>query len=145
MKNGRRGVYSLLKHNLFKMRIVRYLMVGGCSAAVDFLVFAIAIIQFSIHWFPAGVVSFLLATGVNYLLSITFVFSSGVRFSKRQELIAVLAVSAIGLAMNQTILWILIEGGLVTALEAKLIATASVFLWNYSARRNLVFAPRRGV
>ena len=127
------------------MRIVRYLMVGGCSAAVDFLVFAIAIFQFSIHWFPAGVVSFLLAIGVNYLLSITFVFSSGVRFSKRQEFIAVLAVSAIGLAMNQTILWILIEGGLVTALEAKLIATASVFLWNYSARRNLVFAPRRGV
>ena len=124
------------------MNLVRYLLVGGCAAAVDFGLFAAAVTQFGVHWFPAAAASFLLATAVNYLLSIALVFESGVRFSKKNEWMIVLVVSAFGLVMNQAILWAAIESGRMPVLAAKLVATGCVFLWNYSVRRYFVFAPR---
>ena len=125
------------------MNLVRYFLVGACAAVVDFSFFAIAITQFSIHWFPAAATSFLVATAVNYLLSIAFVFESGVRFSKSTEWLAVLAVSGCGLILNQAILWALIEGGPLPVLAAKLVATGCVFLWNYNIRRYFIFVPRK--
>ena len=125
------------------MNLVRYFLVGACAAVVDFSLFAVAVIHFSIHWFPAAATSFLVATAVNYLLSIAFVFESGVRFSKRTEWMAVFAVSGWGLIINQAILWALIEGGPMPVLAAKLIATGCVFLWNYSIRRYFIFVPRK--
>jgi putative flippase GtrA len=92
--------------------------------------------------FPAGAASFLAATAVNYILSITYVFESGVRFSKKTEWLVVLAVSGWGLILNQCSLWALIEAGGVHVLVAKVIATGCVFLWNYGVRRYFVFARR---
>ena len=75
---------------------------------------------------------------VNYTLSIKHVFTSGVRFKKRDEITLVFLVSAIGLAINQAILFLLIYAGIMI-LMAKAGATGAVFLWNYSARHQFVF------
>lgn len=123
------------------MRVVRYMIVGGVAATVDFVVFAFAIKIIGAHWFPSALVSFVLATAVNYLLSIRHVFESGVRFRRRNEVLLVFVVSGIGLAINQTILWLLIETASMNALLAKCIATVTVFFWNYGARRSYIFRP----
>lgn len=123
------------------MRILRYGFVGGCAAVVDFALFAALTLWIGVPWFFAAVVSFLVATAVNYFLSIRLVFKSGARFSRRTEWAAVLAVSAVGLVLNQIILWGLIERAGVNILVSKVIATGCVFLWNYGIRHYFVFAP----
>ena len=55
-----------------------------------------------------GGAGFLLATGVNYVLSVRHVFAAEVRFSRRKELLAayaVSAVSAVGLLWHQAALY----------------------------------------
>jgi len=52
------------------MKIVRYLFVGGVAAAIDIGIFSVAVKGFGFDWFFVALVSFLLATAVNYLLSI---------------------------------------------------------------------------
>ncbi|MGE4071831.1 MAG: GtrA family protein [Lysobacterales bacterium] len=125
------------------MIIARYFLVGGAAAAVDFTVFAILVKLLGWHWFSASAISFVLATAVNYVLSIVFVFTSGVRFGKRTEIGLVFLVSAMGLAMNQFALWMFFKQLGVDVLIAKVLATGVVFFWNFGIRRYFIFSHRR--
>lgn len=87
--------------------------------------------------------TFVLATLVNYVLSIRFVFLSGTRFGRGWEVFLVFAVSAVGLALNQAILAAAVELGHFPLFLAKVTATAMVFFWNYLARRHFIFGGTR--
>lgn len=120
-------------------RLIRYFFVGGTAAVVDIGVFGVLVKVLGLPWFPVAAFSFVLATMVNYILSVRFVFKSGVRFRAQTELLLVFVVSAVGLAVNQAELWLLISRLSWDPLIAKVTATGSVFFWNYWARRHLVF------
>lgn len=123
------------------MRIVRYFLVGGTAAAVDLLLFGLLTLVLGVHWFFAAAISFVPATAVNYLLSIRFVFGSQVRFARRSEITLVFAVSAVGLALNELLLWIAIDGLGIPLLVSKVLASGGVFLWNYGLRAWYIFKP----
>lgn len=123
------------------MRIVRYFFVGAAAAAVDIGVFGVGTKLLGFPWFPVGCLSFVLATAVNYMLSVRHVFDSGVRFHRHHELLLVFAVSGIGLAINQAVLWLLIEKWGWELILAKVGATGTVYFWNYGVRRNFIFRP----
>ena len=124
-------------------RILRYFAVGGAAACVDIGLFMLFAGGFGLPylWVAAG--SFLVATLVNYVLSVRFVFESGRRFRRRWELILVYLVSGIGLALNQAILAAGVEIAGLGLLAAKLVATGTVFFWNYLSRRFFIFGPPR--
>ena len=63
---------------------IKYFLVGGLSALADFIVFA-AFYYIIKNWFISGLISFCIATFLNYYLSIQFVFESGKRLRKSQE------------------------------------------------------------
>jgi putative flippase GtrA len=119
-----------------------YFIVGGVAAVVDIGGFMVLTGPFSVPWFWAAVASFSVSVVVNYLLSIRFVFESGVRFRRHHEAALVLLVSTIGLLLNELVLWLMIEMAGTKRLPAKLVATAVVFLWNYGARHKFIFRAR---
>ena len=86
-----------------------------------------------------GCLGFIFATAVNYFLSIRFVFRSGTRFTKKTELAFIYVVSLIGLGLNQTMLFILVDRVGAELMLSKLVATGAVFLWNFSARNFIIF------
>jgi putative flippase GtrA len=124
------------------VRIVRYFFVGAVAAAVDIGLFALLVHGFGFHYLVVGAVTFILATSVNYALSVRMVFSSGVRFSRPKEVALVFAVSAVGLALNQVILFGGVAGLSLPPVLAKVMATGAVFFWNYGARAHFVFKGR---
>jgi len=122
------------------VKVVRYFVVGAASATVDFMLFAVLLFIFGkAAWFVAALASFIVATAFNYLLSIRLVFSTGVRFTKRQEIILVFLVSLVGLALNQAALWLLYQIAGWNIWIAKCTATATAFLWNFTARNSFIF------
>ena len=122
------------------MKIARYFLVGGASAAVDFALFGILLLILGTpSWFVAALVSFVAATAFNYVLSIRTVFSQGVRFAMRHEIILVFLASLVGLAINQFALWLAYQVAGWNVLIAKCIATGTAFLWNFSARNSFIF------
>lgn len=122
------------------MKIARYFVVGGASAAVDFALFGILLLLLgNPSWFAAAAISFVAATAVNYLLSIRMVFSAGVRFAARQEIMLVFLVSLVGLAFNQFALWAFYQIAGWNIWIAKCMATGSAFLWNFTARNSFIF------
>ena len=120
------------------IKLAKYFLTGMAAAAVDFAIFAALVKLAAWPWYLAATVSFLIATLVNYAISVRHVFTSGVRFRKRDEIALTFLVSAIGLGINQLVMYLLIGQG-IAVLLAKVGATGVVFLWNYSARHRFVF------
>jgi putative flippase GtrA len=121
----------------------RYFVVGGVAAGVDIGLFVVFAKYLGMPYLRVAAASFVLATLINYFLSVRFVFVSGQRFRRRWELAMVFAVSGVGLALNAAILWACVELGRVDLLLAKIAATGVVFFWNYFARRLFVFGALR--
>jgi putative flippase GtrA len=121
------------------VKIVRYFFAGGVAALIDWSLFALLAIFFGMPYLVAAAISFTLATLANYLLSIRFVFESGVRFSRGRETAMVYVVSAIGLGINLMILEFLVASLDVHPMASKIVATGIVFMWNYLARANVIF------
>ena len=121
------------------MKIVRYFFVGGAAAIVDIGIFFLFAKLAGYDYLLIGCIGFLVATAVNYVLSVKHVFRSGVRYSKRKEVALVYLVSMVGLAINQLVLYVLIDHMHSELMLAKLAATGVVFFWNFSARHFIVF------
>ncbi len=123
--------------------VARYFVVGGVSACVDIGLFLAFAQGLGLPYLRVAAASFVIATLVNYFLSVRFVFASGQRFGRRWEIAMVYLVSGVGLALNQAILFLCVEVAYLGLLLSKLTATGTVFFWNYLARRLLVFGSAR--
>jgi putative flippase GtrA len=123
------------------MRLVRYFFVGGAAAALDISIFFFFAKVLSLNYLMVGAIGFLLATLLNYVLSIRHVFESGVRFGRRAEIFWVYLISIVGLSVNQMVLYTCVAMFKFELMLSKLLATIVVFFWNYAARRYFVFRP----
>ena len=123
-------------------RLLCYLLVGGCAAALDFSFFLVFSTWLGFDYLFVGVTGFMFATLLNYWLSIRWVFEGGRRFAKRSEIAVVYAVSLIGLLLHGIILMLAIEAASLPGPVGKVLATGLVFFWNFGARNYYVFNPK---
>lgn len=123
------------------MKIFRYAGVGATAAAVDFTIFAVFAKFLEMNYLLVGAGGFIIATTVNYFLSIRFVFETGVRFGFLKEILLVFLISLIGLIINQAVLYFGIGVLNWEMLLVKVGATGMVFFWNFGARAQLIFKP----
>jgi putative flippase GtrA len=121
------------------MKIAKYFCVGSIAAIVDIALFAIFASYMQFNYMTVAIFSFILATLINHYLSIRYVFESGIRFKQGHELILIFIVSGVGLALNTLALFIQIEYLELNKINAKIVATGVVFLWNYALRANYIF------
>jgi len=123
-------------------KIARYFGVGAVAAAVDISLFALFARYLGYNYLVVGFFTFILATAVNYALSIRYVFESGIRFARHHEVALVFGVSAFGLAVNQLVLYLGVAVVRLDVVLSKVAATGAVFLWNYTVRSRFVFKGR---
>lgn len=118
--------------------MLRYSIVGCSGTLVDWALFAALHFLVGLHYLLAGTISFVIATLVNYGLGLLWVFEGG-RHARHKEVTLIYLVSAIGLAVNLAVLYLLVESGVVHVFVAKVLASLSAFLWNFSARYLWIF------
>jgi putative flippase GtrA len=121
------------------MKIMKYAAVGAAAAATDFLIFAVFAKLLNFNYLAVGAIGFIIATAINYFLSIRFVFESGVRFGFQKEISLVFLISFIALGVNQAVLYFGIGVLGWEMLFTKICATGSVFFWNFGARSKFIF------
>jgi putative flippase GtrA len=122
--------------------LVRYFFIGGIAALTDLSLFFLGAKILGFPYLTVGACSFVVATYANYILSIRFVFQSGIRFNKQHEILLVFLVSGIGLLIHQIALYTGIEAFSLPLMLAKISATGIVFLWNFWARRRFIFSDQ---
>ena len=116
----------------------KYFFVGGISALIEWVTFAVFLFWMDQHYLIGGACSFIFATAANYFLSVRYVFGTG-RRPVGQRIFLLYLVSVIGIAFNLGVLAIGVDILDMHAMAAKVIATGAVFGWNFAARYFFVF------
>ena len=129
-------------------QIFKFVIVGGISFLVDFVVYTILCNGLRIHYLIAGVAGFVVSVIVNYILSMRFVFVSKDDMGKDKEFVIFVVLSLLGMLLNSLILYICID--LIYAgwswlnqliledwmnLIAKIAATFIVMVYNFVTRK----------
>ena len=125
-----------IKSNNFIIHLIQYLGVGGLAALTDWFVFYFLFVL-GINYLISAIISFFLATGVNYFLS-KYIFENS-RYNINTEVILVYFVSVIGLLLNLSFMWFFYKKLGIFSLLSKIIATGLVFFWNFLSRKYWIF------
>lgn len=116
-------------------QIFKFVIVGGISFVVDFVVYALMCNVLYIHYIIAGIAGFSISVIVNYILSMKFVFQSKENVRKDKEFIVFVVLSLIGMLLNSLVLFVCIDLIFMDNIIAKIIATAIVMVYNFVSRK----------
>jgi len=113
-------------------------MVGAGTVPVDYAVLYLMTSRLHVSYLISTAVAFILASILNYLLSVWCVFESG-KLSRTFEFSFFLMTSLAGLAINQLSMWMLVSLCGLNYLLAKACSIGVVTVWNFVSKKKLVF------
>lgn len=125
------------KTNELLSKLFKYILVGGSAALVNWILFYLCL-ESGLWYILAGVLSFILATLWNFILAKKFVFLDSQHTIIKEGLLIYL-VSFGGLLIDIGILFLCVEVLNFHALFAKLIATGTAFVFNFTLRYAVIY------
>ena len=149
-QKGVKGLFAGDTDNTL-IQFFRYIFVGGFAFVVDAGVMTLLAELAHFDKVVAGTVGFVLGLAVNYFLSTFWIFKNSAVSNRLAEFGVFAAIGLAGLLINAGILWLfdhvlgpnLVFGGLLAAdkyyLIGKLFSTAGVFVWNFAARKVILY------
>jgi putative flippase GtrA len=121
----------------------KYFLVSAVTLALDLAIYWTLIEVAKVYYLAANLVSVSVGLVANYALSVAFVFSQRRLKSRRAEFAGFVAIGLAGLAVNEAGVAVLVGGFGLSRLLGKLGAAGVSFMFNFLARRTLLFtAPR---
>ena len=122
--------------------VFRYLVAGVLAFSTDLATLYALTEGFGLHYLASNVFSYSCGLIVAYLLNTRWVFSYR-RLEKktRQEFMLFAAIALAGLAISELILVVVAGQMAMHYVVAKFIATFFVMLFNFVARKRILFQP----
>ncbi|MCC8069127.1 MAG: GtrA family protein [Ruminococcus sp.] len=130
------------KTSNFYTQLFRYIVVGGISFLVDLGLLYALTEWFYFHYLLSATLSFVTGLIVNYTLSTKWVFPLSSIQNKSIEFLAFSLIGVAGLGLNNLLLWCFTSWICLYYMYSKIITTFIVFIWNFMARKFLIFTPR---
>lgn len=124
----------------FFVQFVRYTFVGGAAFAIDFGMLFLLTEYLGVYYLVSAAISFLLGLMVNYLLSVKWVFYKHTFTNPALEFLLFAVIGVIGLFINEFFLWVFTQKFMLYYLLSKIITAIIVYLWNFLARKALLFS-----
>ncbi len=118
--------------------LARYFVASAIALGVDTGLYALGLrLQFG---YPlAAILGFLGGLAVAYLISVRWAFRTRRLGNARIEFVVFAAIGALGLLLTESLLWLQIDVLAFGPLPAKLAASCGVFLFNFGARKFVLF------
>ena len=114
---------------------MRHILVGSVAFAIDYFVLITLTDILSFNYILAATISFILATAVNYALSMSFVYDKSENISGNTAFLIFVGLSVIGLLFNNVSLYMLVQHSAISYKVAKLITALAVTIYNFSSRK----------
>jgi len=138
-------LYSII-HSIYKGKtnntfhqLIRYTFVGGLAFIIDFSTLFFLTNYLNLYYLISAGIAFLLGLTTNYLLSISWVFARRTVENRKLEFMLFMLIGIIGLALNELFLWFFTDILLMYYLISKIITTFFIYLWNFFARKFILF------
>ena len=121
------------------IQFFRYCIVGGLAFLVDYGLLYLLADKFGLHYLLSASIAFIAGLVVNYLISTFWVFSESKYQDKRKEFAIFAFIGVIGLGLTEGLMWLFTDLVGLHYLLSKLITAALVLLWNFFARKVILF------
>lgn len=131
-------IFKEKTHSTF-IQFFRYGIVGGIAWCVDYGILALFTEVFKVYYLISGVIGFCIGLVVNYILSIIWVFPVKMMENKFLEFAVFGVIGGIGLGLLTLLFWFFTNILSIHYLISKVIATVFVLLWNFLARKYVLF------
>lgn len=123
--------------NIF-IQFFRYIFVGGFAFLAD--AFTLWLCEKWMNYMIAAAIAFVVGLAVNYSLSIWFVFSESSKVkNKVKEFVVYGIIGLIGLLITEGIMYLFTDVFGLYFLIPKIIAAAIVLVWNFAARKVVLY------
>ena len=129
-------------------QFLRYMVTGGVAFVADFGLFALCLYGFGWHYLLANLVGLVAGLVLNYAMSILWVFTACKRILKKQKGIEFVLFALVGIAgvgINQVLMYLMVDGLGVNEMVSKMIAAVLVLMWNFGARKLMLFRGKKTV
>lgn len=124
-------------------QFVLYGAISVTALAVDYGLLIFLTETVGIYYLISASISFLVGMLLVYVASVSYIFDERRLADRSAELTSFAAIGIAGLVLNGFLLWALTTGTPLSYQLAKLPTAGLVFLFNYTARRNLLFSAKR--
>ena len=131
--------------NLYRnygQQLVRYVIAGGVAFCVDFCLLWLLHHHAQMPLLLSQAVSFSAGVVVTYLFSIRWVFDYRSVANRTTEFLIFALINLIGLGLTTLLMWLFTESCGIYYLYSKVITTVLVTLWNFFAKRFLLFTRK---
>jgi putative flippase GtrA len=122
-----------------RREFLRYLLVSAIALEVDVVTLMILTDLAGIDYLIANIAAFVIGSVVAYVGSIRWAFSRR-RIGGSAEYVIFLVIGIVGLGINELALWAAVAGLAFPLLVAKAGAAGASFLFNFIARKILLFS-----
>ncbi|WP_368284938.1 GtrA family protein [Enorma massiliensis] len=116
-------------------QIMKFGVVGVIAFVIDFGVMVFLTEVFGIDPVISATVSFIISVIFNYAASMRYVFSHREGMSRTREFVIFVVLSAIGLGINDLLIWAGTDLASFDYRLVKIFATAVVMVWNFMTRK----------
>ncbi len=120
-------------------QIIRFTIIGGITASIDYGIMFCLIEFFSINYLIATGIGFIAGSVLNYLLSILWVFERGRYKNQTIEFTLFLLFTLIGFVLNHLIMWVGVDFLYISYMIVKIFSLVVITLFNYISKKYLVF------
>ena len=114
---------------------LKFCVVGVICTIIDFGVLILLREVFGVNYLIANIVAFTVSVIVNYILSMRYVFQGKKDTSKIKEFIIFVVLSAIGLGLNEWLMWVSVNSLGLSYIVGKVIATGIVMVYNFFSKK----------
>lgn len=114
--------------------MLRFAAVGLSAFAIDYVLFLLLHLL-GVPYLIANIASYTISTIYNFVLSMRFVFSGKASQTRGQQLGIFLALSVVGLVLNELYLYLLVSYLNIAPALSKVVATFLVTIFNFVTRK----------
>ncbi len=125
-------------NNRLLKEIINFGWVGVLCFVIDFGLLYIITNFLGVNYLISASISFSCSVVINYILSIKYVFDVKENTNKIKELFIFICLSAVGLGINQVIMWLGVEKLILNYMFVKIGATGIVMVYNFITRKIVI-------
>ncbi len=116
-------------------QFMKFGIVGVIAFFIDYGTMIFLTEVFGVPYLISTTISFVVSVIFNYLASMRFVFKRKDDMSRRREFIIFVALSVVGLILNDVFMWLMVEFLFIDYRLSKIVVTFLVAVWNFVSRK----------
>lgn len=132
------------KTSKLSIQFLRYFVVGGMAFFVDLALLYLLTEFAGLYYLFSASIAFTAGIAINYVLSITWVFDYRSVGNRVHEFAIFTLIGIAGLGLNAALMWLFTELVGLHYLGSKMVAATLIFLFNFGARKALIFSDWLG-